>query len=197
MLRRTLVVRNLEQHILSHLYDIFIMIEVRLYKSYLKSIQLLLLSLCFVALGLFLSTKPDSKWIGWSGTIFGAIGLLVSVFHLVDRRPQIIINEIGIFDRTTHKDLINWEIIKDAYLVNLHGQKFICLIVNEEFEPSKKKGNFLKKTARFSKSLGFQELNISLGQIKINENRLCEFIISMTKANTSTRNEIIQKMLAG
>lgn len=170
--------------------------EVKLYKSYTKSIQLIVISGCFIILGVFMLAKSDSRLVEWSAIIFGLLGLLTGVFHLVDKRPQIIINEIGIFDRTTHKDFINWEIIRDAYLVGSYGQKFICLIISEEFEPSKKKGNLSKKIVQVSKSMGFQELNISLGQIRINEKRFGEFIVSMTRANKMDRNEIIQKMLA-
>src|SRR5436309_3165209 len=91
--------------------------------------------------------------------IFG-LGYPVGLFNLLDRRPQIIINKIGIFDRTVYKDFINWEIINDAYLTNVSGQKFICLVLKNEFELQT---DLLIKSSRLSKSLGFQALNISLG----------------------------------
>jgi hypothetical protein len=28
-------------------------------------------------------------------------------------------------------DFINWNLIEDAYLVNVHNQKFICLIIDD------------------------------------------------------------------
>ena len=132
------------------------------------------------------------KFMGWFGTIFFGLGIPVALFHLFDKRPQIIINDIGIFDRTTNQKTINWEIIENAYLANIHGQKFICLVVNEKFEPSKQKGKWFKRTVRLNKALGFQELNISLGQIKIDEAKLRDFILKMSQADHPQRKEILK-----
>lgn len=90
----------------------------------------------------------------WLMIGFFGLGYPVGIFHLVDRRPQVIINEIGIFDRTTIRETINWEIIQDAYLMDVHGQKFICLIVDEKFEPSKRKGGAYKTGRRAEQSAG-------------------------------------------
>lgn len=130
----------------------------------------------------------------WLMIGFFGLGYPVGIFHLVDRRPQVIINEIGIFDRTTIRETINWEIIQDAYLMDVHGQKFICLIVDEKFEPSKRKGGAYKTGAVLNKALGFQELNISLGQLKIDEQRLGQFILAMSKADKSQREEMVRAL---
>ncbi len=83
------------------------------------------------------SSETD-RIIGWIGTCFFGLAIPIGFFHLFDKRPQVIINEIGIYDRTTHNEFINWEIIKDAYPINIYGQDFICLLVSENFRPSKK-----------------------------------------------------------
>lgn len=123
---------------------------------------------------------------------FFGLGYPVGLFHLFDRRPQIVINELGIWDRTTKQDAINWEIIQNAYLTDVHGQKFICLQVDESYEPSNKKGKWYKNFARLNKSLGFQELNLSLGQIKVDATRLTEFIILMSNADYEERDKKIK-----
>ena len=104
----------------------------------------------------------------WLTICFFGMGIPISLFQLLDRRPQIIVSEIGIFDRTAHEDFINWEIIEDAYVVKVQQQTFICLVVPEEFEPSTHKSRVKKRMAGLSKAIGFQELNISLGNVNVN-----------------------------
>ena len=171
--------------------------EVKIYKSPWKAIKMMLLASIFVIIGIYMLSRPDAPaFLAWSGILFFGLAYPFGLFQLFDRRPQIIINEVGIFDRTTHKDFINWEIIQDAYLVNVHKQKFICLVVAQQFEPSRSKGQLAKNMAGLSKSLGFQELNISLGNVKINEERLTAFILAMRSAEPVNRDHLISKMLS-
>jgi len=166
--------------------------DIKLYKSPWRAIKLILLCSIFVIGGVFMLTKTDTpKWVCYLNIGFFGLGYPVWLFHLLDRRPQIIINEIGIFDRTTYKDFINWDVIQDAYPIDIHGQKFVCLIVDEKYEPSTKKGKLVKSLSKFSKDIGAQELNISLGQIKIDEIRLTEFILTMIEARPEHRNDNI------
>ena len=172
------------------------MSEIKFYKSPWRSVQLLLLCSIFVASGIWMLTSSDApRWAGWLNALFFGLGIPIGLFHLFDRRPQIIINELGIFDRTAYTDFINWEVIRGAYPMNISGQKFICLIVNEEYEPSRKKGNFAKKLADFSRGIGAQELNISLGQVKVDEKKLNQFILEMIKLSPDIRKQKIQKFL--
>jgi hypothetical protein len=127
------------------------------------------------------------SYLGWLCLCFFALGIPVSLFHFFDRRPQIIINEVGIFDRMAYIDFINWNLIEDAYLVNVHNQKFICLIIDDAAIHLIKK----KKAMKLSKQMGFQEINLSLGQIKINEMKFMHFILAMAKANITEKQLLI------
>lgn len=170
--------------------------DIKLYKSPWRAIKLILLCSIFVFVGLFLILKTDSpKWIGWMNICFFGLGYPVGLFHLLDRRPQIIINEIGIFDRTTYKDFINWDVIQGAYPIDISGQKFVCLVVDEKYEPSTKKGKIAKTFSDFSKKVGAQELNISLGQISIDEGKLTEFILAMINIRPENRKEKLKDRL--
>ncbi|MBC6697541.1 STM3941 family protein [Hymenobacter sp. BT190] len=145
--------------------------------------KLLLGSGAFVALGIFLLRQPGTpSWVAWSCIGFFGLGIPGGLYQLLDRRPQIIINEVGIFDRTTYHSFINWDIIQNAYLVRVHGQKILCLVVSAEFEPSRTQGAVRQSLAQLSKGLGFQELNISLGMIRIDELRFTQFLLAMTQA---------------
>lgn len=174
------------------------MTEIKLYKSPLRAIKLLLISSIFVPAVIWSLTSTNShtpKWVNWMIICFSGLGYAVGFFHLFDRRPQIIINEIGIYDRTTHKEFINWDIIQDAYILNIHRQKFICLVIDEQFKPSKKKGQLYQQTAKLSEAIGAQELNLSLSQIKIDEKKLTDFILAMRTATKQQRDNILTKEL--
>jgi hypothetical protein len=170
--------------------------DIKLYKSPWRAIKLILLCSIFVFGGLFLLNNSDTpKWVAWMSIGFFGLGYPVGLFHLFDRRPQIIINEIGIFDRTTYKDFINWDVIQGAYPIDISGQKFVCLVVDEKYEPSTKKGNFSKSVSNISKDIGAQELNISLGQITVDEVKLTEFILTMINVRPENRKEKLKDRL--
>lgn len=169
--------------------------EIKLYKSPWRAIKLILLCSIFVAIGIWGIQTDMPTWAAWLNICLFGLGYPVGLFHLFDKRPQIIINEMGIFDRTTNKDFINWEIIQDAYLIDIHKQKFICLIVDEKFKPSQNKNRLYQQIAKFSQAIGAQELNISLGQIKIDPEKLTEFILLMRTATKTEQTELINKAL--
>ena len=173
------------------------MTEIKLYKSPWKAVQLILCCSLFVVLGVWgVKTGNMPAWISWVSILFFGLGYPVGLFNLFDRRPQIIINEIGIYDRTTHQDFINWEIIRDAYPIDINRQKFICLVVDEHFKPSKKKGKLYQQLKQISEAIGAQELNISLGQIKkIDIVKLTDFILLMRTSTKHDKNEILKKAL--
>ncbi|TDQ24020.1 hypothetical protein DFQ07_2559 [Tenacibaculum caenipelagi] len=154
---------------------------------------MMLLCSIFVLLGIWL--LPKKPLIGWSCIGFFGLAYPLGIYNLLDRKPMIIINEIGIFDRSTNQDFINWELIHDAYPINISGQKFICLIIDEKFKPLRKKGRLYKSTDKLNEAIGAQELNIHLGQIqKIDEIKLTQFILQMSRADKNTKTELI-KML--
>ncbi|TGE21109.1 STM3941 family protein [Hymenobacter metallicola] len=168
--------------------------EVKLYKSPWRAILLMLGCSVFVAAGIWMLNQDTApSWVAWMSILFFGLGYPVGLFNLLDRRPQIIINTVGIFDRMSHHEFINWEIIEGAYLVEVHHQKFICLLVAPDFEPSRKKGAVHKSLIGISKAMGFQELNISLGLIQIDEFRFTEFIMAMSKADSGNRRKLLDQ----
>ncbi|MBU2927292.1 STM3941 family protein [Winogradskyella psychrotolerans] len=175
------------------------MTEIKLYKSKIKALKMYLRAVPFILCGIWLITRAESsetdRIMGWVGTCFFGLAIPFSLYHLFDKRPQVIINEIGIFDRTTHNEFINWEIIKDAYPINIHGQHFICLSVPEDFKPSRKKSRLYKGLAKLNEMTGAQELNIQLGQLDIDPIKLTEFIIAMTHADKNKKKELITKAI--
>jgi hypothetical protein len=171
--------------------------EFRLYKSPWKAAKLLAGCAAFVALGWWMLGRPDApQWLAWMSIGFFGLGLLVSLFQLLDRRPQIIVNDVGVYDRMMHHEFINWAIIQDVYLAEINKQRFICLVVDQAFEPSRRKGAFRKGVASLNKEMGFQELNISLGFVDIDALRFAEFILTMRGTAPPERNELVRKAIA-
>ena len=162
--------------------------EIKLYKSPWKAIKLLLLCTIFVLGGILIINSTDSpEWVGWMSICFFGLGYPIGFFNLLDRRPQIIINEIGIWDRKIKQEIIHWGIIQNTYLSALHEQKCICIQVDPSYEPSNKQGKWYKNAIKINKALGFQELNVSLGQINVDEKGLADFIYSMSQVGTEER----------
>ena len=163
--------------------------EIKLYKSAWKGIKLMAICLPFVILGIFILYKGGAFWVGLLNILFFGLSIPLGLYHIIDRRPQIIINEIGIFDRTIHRDFINWEIIVEAYPMSISSQYFVCLIVLPSFKPSLKRGKWYRRIAKLNESIGAQELNLNVGQLQVDPIKLSIFINLMAKAMPIERKE--------
>jgi hypothetical protein len=157
--------------------------EIKLYKSPKKAFKLILVSSIVAVCALFVLATIDAPTTAWYVTI-SVYGLAypVALFHLFDRRPQIVINEIGIFDRRTCKDFINWEVIQRAYPVDAMVAGYVCLIVDDKYLSSIKK-------AAVDKPFMTHQINISVGQLAVDPFKLTEFILKMTKARPEGRKD--------
>ena len=170
------------------------MTEVKLYKTILKGLKIFALTIPFVVIGIWMITREPfgttNYIMGWLCACFFGLGIPVGLFHLLDRRPQIIINENGIWDRTTNQDEVKWEQIQGAYPLNIFGQKFISLVVDDTFIFKTKE---YKWAAKINEEVGTQKLNLHLGQLKIDENELISFLQQMTESKRENRKTIIKK----
>lgn len=169
------------------------MTELKLHKTTTKGLKIIGMSIPFVVIGVWMIIQEPAGTtdyiMGWLCTSFFGLGILVGIFQSFDRRPQIIINEIGIWDRTTNQDQIKWEQIIDAYPLDIFGQKFISIVSDDTFIFKKKP---YKWAAKINKEIGAQNLNLHLGQINIDVNKLTELIHKLTNAEKKDRQQIIQ-----
>lgn len=160
--------------------------EIKLYNSPKKAFKLILVSSLFVGGALYVMFMGDAPiWVWFLSTfVCGGFTYPVAFFHLFDRRPQVVINEIGIFDRTTCKDFINWVIIQRAFVADTPAMWcYVCLIVDRKYIPALKK----TKVARLF-TVGEDEIFISVGLLDVDEGKLTEFILKMMKAKPEDRN---------
>lgn len=169
------------------------MTEIKLYKTTTKGLKIIGMSLPFVAFGLWMITQEPigtTPYImGWICTCFFGLGILVGLFQTFDKRPQIIITENGIWDRTTKQGEVKWEQIIEAYPLDIYGQKFISLVTDDTFVYKKKP---YKWAERINKGIGVQNLNLHLGQINIDEIELTNFINQLSQLNIDERRKRIK-----
>ncbi len=169
------------------------MTEIKLYKTTTKGLKIIGMSLPFVAIGLWMITQEPigtTPYImGWVCTCFFGLGIPVGLFQTFDKRPQIIITDNGIWDRTTNQDEVKWEQIMEAYPLDIHGQKFISLVTDDTFVFKKKP---YKWASKFNELVGAQNLNLHLGQINIDETELTNFINRLSQQSIDERRKTIK-----
>ena len=169
--------------------------EIKLYKSKWKNLGLFLGSSLFVSGGFHFILSEDSDTfkivMGWISILFFGLGIPMSLFNILDWRPQIIINELGILDRTVTKEFINWNAIESVYLLDT-GVKFISITLKPGVDLAHAQSRFSRRVSSLNKSLGYGEVNINLGSIKIDEERLAQFIVEMSRANPEERTQLLR-----
>jgi len=166
------------------------MTEIKLYKSSLKSLRLLVLSSIFVIPSIFsIITEKQTKFIVWFCFLFSGIAFLISIFNIFDKRVQIIINEIGIWDRSINQEIIKWEFIKNAYKIELHKQVFISIKTDRKFLMKKK----VYKWASFlNKAFQAQNININFSYINDDIENIITLINSLKYEDIQQREKLIQ-----
>jgi hypothetical protein len=163
--------------------------EIKLYKSPLKSLRLLFLTSILVIPSIWLITKDkETDKIIWFCLCFFGFGFLLSLFNILDRRAQIIVTKIGIWDRTSRQGIIKWEYIEDANDVQIFKQVFVALKTNENFVMKKK----LYKWAKFlNNAVGGQEVNLNVSYIKVDLEKFITFINIMKSENIEDREKVM------
>ena len=131
--------------------------EIKLYNSPRKAFKLILVSSGLVAIAvLFLVTLDAPAWFWYLSIGACSLGYPFALYHLFDRRPQIVMNEIGIFDRTTCKDFINWVVIQRAFVADTPAMwTYVCLIVDRRYLESIKKARIIRPFGAGARSSAF------------------------------------------
>jgi hypothetical protein len=180
--------------------------EIKLYKSPWKAIRLILLSLPFVIISLYFIIYDDpAKTLDWFCLCFFGLGIPLGLFNLLDRRPELVLSEDGIFDRLSYgifnkrkdKGCVSWNCIKNVYVkvcnnsfhdIPTSKQRYICIEVSVK---EKTKPKYNTKASKFSHVLGLSDYNIPLMNLKVDDKKLLEFITSMSHADASTRQSLL------
>lgn len=169
------------------------MTEIKLYKSTARGLKLMGLCLPFVSVAVWMiSREPygttDYIW-GWVCACLFGLGFPVGLSLIFDKRPQIIMTENGIWDRTTKQDEIKWEQIILAYPIEIYRQKIILLSTDGTFKFKKEPPKWEQK---INKAFGAGNLNLQITPLDIDENELADFINSLTKKNIKEHRKLLE-----
>lgn len=174
------------------------MAEIKLYKTTTKGLKLIAMSLPFVLLGLWMITEEPhgsaNYIIGWCCVCFFGLGIPIGLYQALDKRPQIIISENGIWDRTSNQDEVKWEQILEAYPVELFDEKLISIATDDKFVFKNKP---LKYAEKINKMVGAQNLNLHLAQIEIDADKLTALINKLRTEDIDQRRQLIKSFQIG
>lgn len=149
----------------------------------------------FVAIGIFiLSIENDLKSIiiGWSCIVFFGFGVLTFLWQIFDTRPRVVIDQIGVFDRTLGVGIIEWQDIEHAYLNSIMKNDFISLVLKNPEKYLQKTSKPKAKLARYNKTLGFETININLSGVNIDSKEVFDiFIKQLTKVRVKNLNNLL------
>lgn len=152
-------------------------IEVRF--SRVKIGLLMLLSLMFVALGVFVLSDADDtrgKIIGWACIIFFGFGVAVFFRQFLNTAPRIIIDDEGIEDVSLDVGKILWDDIVAAYPNDIMMSKFISLQVGDTEKYLRRTSKLKRRLASYNQTLGFETLNLNLAGLDISQKDLLALI---------------------
>lgn len=164
--------------------------EIKLYKSPIKSLRLLFMSSLFVFPSIwFIINEDETKIIFWLCLLFFGIGFLLSLYNILDRRPQIVITKFGIWDRASGQGTIKWESIEEANEVQVYKQVFVALKTNESFVVKKRMYSWAKN---LNKMVGAQDVNLNISYTKVDVEKFITFINILKNENVEDREQVME-----
>jgi hypothetical protein len=119
-------------------------------------------SACFAAAGAVLITSGKAPIAGGVSLLFFGPGSLVLIWHVVDPRPRLVIDDEGIDDRMLGVGRIAWSDIESAYVRPVEGSDMICLIMSDPEVYLDRLSPYRHRLARADGDQGFAELNLDL-----------------------------------
>jgi hypothetical protein len=84
--------------------------------------------------------------------------------------------------------IMEWELIKAAYEVQFYKQRFISLTVDEKLKSRKK---VYAWASYLNKTVGAQDINLSITEIKVNIEKLLTLINILKSEPIERRDEVI------
>lgn len=124
-------------------------------------------ALGFVAIGWMMIHDASSavRIKGWF--VLAVFGPCVPLFAFAffDRRPRLVFDAHGVFDRTLWVGTIAWSDIVDADLARLGGGHFIRLMLKDESVYLDRLSPFMRKVVRANRLVGGNAFNLNLSGI--------------------------------
>ena len=120
-----------------------------------------------VAIGVLLIVRARHPVVGWANVLFFGAGVVLFVWQIVDRRPRLVIDDDGVFDRTLGAGVIPWSEILDAEARSIAGQPFVMLALRDPDRFTRHVGAVQRAMTAGNRALGFEALNLNLSGLPI------------------------------
>ena len=147
-----------------------------------KWLGYLILSLPFIATGLWMIASDASSLLGWECTIFFGGVALVFTRQLSDRRPRITIDEKGILDRTLRMGVVEWNDIDGAYLKRMPGATFICLQLRDAKKYTSRLSPRVQRVVALNEKLGATPVSLNLTGVDAKPQDILDLIETQVRA---------------
>lgn len=134
-----------------------------------RNLLMLLVSCAFVAVGVLLLFRGagEARWAGIASIVFFGACTLFCVYQLIERRPRLVFDDVGVFDRTLGVGRIPWDEILAADWVSLNGNHFICLLLRDEAHWLARLSPLQRRLAWANRGLGFGSINLNLSGLAV------------------------------
>lgn len=130
----------------------------------------------FVAVGVMMMLTENQPWLGLLATIFFGAGALLLSWQIIDRRPRLIIDSDGVFDRMTGLGRIVWEDIESAQLQSVVGNHFISLELRDPSLYVMQMSWIRRLGARANTATGFSAVSLNLTGITVSPEEVLQIV---------------------
>jgi hypothetical protein len=162
--------------------------QIVIYKSPVKSILVVLAGLLFFALafvGFDTSTYHENSLFTWIRFVPPVALVIIGLYHLLDKNPQLIIDKTGITSRALNNKIIHWKNISNANFSYRKGLYFISLATDDTVDPE------LRWRGDQHHSRGAQDVSIPISILKVNKHNLMSLITDMIVAYSDDDKEAV------
>jgi hypothetical protein len=126
--------------------------------------------------GALMIMADEAPILGWILALCCGGGSAILFWQVIDPRPRLVIDSMGITDRTLHVGRIAWSDIDAAYIRSIEGVEFICLVVRDSELYLAGVSPIRRKLMRVNRLLGFTDLNLNLAGLAVRADEVLQLI---------------------
>ncbi len=144
--------------------------------GYLRLLAGLMVACC-VAMLSDPTCTPAERVASWGGiALFGPCEIIL-LWMYFDRRPRIIIDSQGIFDRLLGLGRIPWSAIVGARLAFVQDDTVVCLDLQDKQEWISRLPRWHRFLASANRRMGFSEFNLTISNLDATPETIFELIL--------------------
>ncbi len=155
-----------------------------------RLVGMLLIAGAFATIGVFMlfdRAKPSTVWVGALNVLVFGSGVLIFARQVLDRRPRVVIDDAGVFDRTLGVGVIAWDQIDDARMASAGEHVFVCLVLKDATRYTRTQSPLRRWMTHGNRALGFTALSINLIGTSAEPADVMQLIISRRRAAAAAR----------